>query len=361
MQHAAPPARIVRPARERSLDNFFVDATRNPLYKEKQAKKELVMYQTAIADIKTRLSAAKNILIASHVRPDGDAIGSLLGLGLALQHAGKNVQMVLQDGVPASFRYLPGSDKIQLEPQGTWDTFISVDCADFKRLGKGFENLGKPDINIDHHITNQKFGTLNLIMGDEVATAAILTQCLPQWDLEINAAVATALLTGIVTDTLGFRTANTTPEALRLSAELMERGADLDDLYSRSLVRRAYPAARYWGAGLSSLERTEDLVWGTLTLEDRKSAGYAGNDDADLINIISAIDGSKVGMIFVEQADQHVKISWRAIEDGIDVSKVAKHFNGGGHAAAAGADIPGSLSEIQPRVLQTTREMLGLS
>lgn len=319
------------------------------------------MPSAIIADINARLAAAHNVLIASHVRPDGDAIGSLLGLGLALQNAGKQVQMVLQDGVPASFRHLAGSDKIQKEPQGTWDTFISVDCADFKRLGKGFENIGKPDINIDHHITNEKFGALNLIMGEEVATAAILTNCLPQWGLEIDAAIAAALLTGIVTDTLGFRTANTTPESLRQAAELMEHGADLATLYTRALVSRTYPAARYWGAGLSSLERTDDLVWGTLTVADRKTAKYGGNDDADLINIISAIDGSKVGMIFVEQTDNHVKISWRAIEDGIDVSKVAKHFGGGGHAAAAGADIPGSLSEIQPRVLAATREMLGLN
>ena len=311
-------------------------------------------------EIKERLTRAKHILIASHVRPDGDAIGSLLGLGLALQNAGKTVQMILQDGVPASFHHLPGSDQIKKEPQGTWDTFVSVDCADFKRLGKGFEALGKPDINIDHHITNGRFGTLNLIEGEEVATAAILTNILPQLGMEITAPIAAALLTGIVTDTLGFRTPNTTPESLRQSADLVERGADLADLYSRALVRRAFPAARYWGAGLSSLERTDDLVWGTLTLADRKSAEYGGNDDADLINIISAIDGSKVGMIFVEQDDQHVKISWRAIEDGIDVSKVAKHFNGGGHAAAAGADIPGTLSEIQPRVLETTRKMLEL-
>jgi phosphoesterase RecJ-like protein len=200
---------------------------------------------------------------------------------------------------------------------------------------------------------------LNLIVGEEVATAAILTDCLPLWGLEITQPIASALLTGIVTDTLGFRTANTTPESLRQSALLMDHGANLPDLYMRSLVRRTYPAARYWGAGLSSLDRSDGLVWGTLTLADRKATGYGGNDDADLINMISAIDGSKVGMIFVEQADNHVKISWRALEDGIDVSKVAKHFNGGGHAAAAGADIPGKLSEIQPLVLKTTREMLG--
>ncbi|MBV6394511.1 MAG: Bifunctional oligoribonuclease and PAP phosphatase NrnA [Anaerolineales bacterium] len=314
-----------------------------------------------INSIQERLSKAKHILIVSHVRPDGDAIGSLLGLGLALQNAGKSVQMVLQDGVPASFRHLPGSEQIQKEAQDGWDTFISVDCADHKRLGRGFETLAKPDINIDHHITNGLFGTINLIEGEEVATASILTNLLPQLGMQITAPIASALLTGIVTDTLGFRTANTTPASLRQAAELMEHGAELASLYTRALVSRSYPAARYWGAGLSSLERTKDLVWGTLTIADRKTAQYGGNDDADLINIISALEGSKVGMIFVEQNDRHVKISWRAIADGIDVSKVAKHFNGGGHAAAAGADIPGALSEVQPLVLQTTREMLGLA
>ncbi|OFX12185.1 MAG: hypothetical protein A3J86_03065 [Anaerolinea sp. RIFOXYB12_FULL_60_12] len=313
-----------------------------------------------ISQIKDRLNQAQSILIASHVRPDGDAIGALLALGLALQNAGKTVQMVLQDGVPASFRHLQGHNQVQKEPKGEWDTFISVDCADFKRLGKPFQSGPKPDINIDHHITNEKFGKINLIVGEEVATSAILTDCLPLWGLEITQPVAAALLTGIVTDTLGFRISSTTPESLRQAALLMERGADLPDLYSRALVRRTYPAARYWGAGLSSLERSDGLVWGTLTVADRKAAGYSGNDDADLINVISAIDGSQVGMIFVEQSDKRVKISWRAIEDGVDVSRVAKHFGGGGHAAAAGADIPGSLSEIQPLVLRTTREMLGL-
>ena len=135
---------------------------------------------------------------------------------------------------------------------------------------------------------------------------------------------------------------------------------DMTDLYMKSLVKKTFPAAKYWGAGLSSLEQRDGIVWATLTLDDRKQAGYGGNDDADLINMVSAIDGNKVGMIFVEQNDHHVKISWRALEPGIDVSKVAKHFNGGGHAAAAGADIPGSLSEVQPVVLKTTQEMLTL-
>jgi bifunctional oligoribonuclease and PAP phosphatase NrnA len=310
--------------------------------------------------IKERLAAANKIVIASHIRPDGDAIGALLGLGLALQNAGKSVQMVLVDGMPASFKHLEGSELVKKEPDGNHDTFITVDCADFKRVGKAFEKIGPPDINIDHHVTNEKFGKLNLIEAEEVATSAILTNHLPEWGFEITKPIAAALLTGIVTDTLGFRTSNTTPESLRQAATLMEKGVDLPDLYMRALVTKTFPAARYWGAGLSSLESKDGIVWGTLTVADRKAAGYGGNDDADLINMISAIDKNKVGMIFVEQSDNHVKISWRALEPGINVASIAKHFKGGGHAAAAGADIEGSLNEVRSEVLKKTREMLGL-
>jgi len=317
------------------------------------------MDHKTVGQIKERLNAAERILLTSHVRPDGDAVGSLLGLGLALQAAGKQAQMVLADGVPGSFRHLPGAELIRTSIQGTHDTFITVDCADFARTGKPFQGLPAPDINIDHHITNERFGVLNLIEGEEVATAAILTNYLPAWNLSITAPVAAALLTGIIADTLGFRTSNTTPECLRQAATLMETGVDMPELYMRALVRRSYPAARYWGAGLAALQQEDGLVWSSLTLEDRKAAGYGGNDDADLINVISSIDGNKVGMVFVEQANQHVKVSWRALEPGIDVSSIARHFHGGGHAAAAGADIPGGLHDVRREVLNRTRSMLG--
>jgi len=310
--------------------------------------------------IKARLARARQVLIASHVRPDGDAVGALLGLGLALQQGGKSVQMVLADGVPSSFRHLEGADQIKTDVQRPFDTFITVDCADFKRTGKPFVALRRPDINIDHHITNEQFGELNLIEGEEVATSAILTRHLPRWGYALTRPVAAALLTGIITDTLGFRTSNITPQAMRQVATLMETGVDMPELYMRGLVRRSFEAARYWGRGLLKLERNDGMVWGTLTLEDRRAAGYSGNDDADLINVIASIDGFKVGMIFVEQSDQRVKISWRALEPGVDVSPVAKHFGGGGHAAAAGADVEGALEEIQPRVIRATKAILNL-
>lgn len=298
---------------------------------------------------------ASRIRIVSHIRPDGDAVGSLLGLGLALETSGKNVELVLADGVPASFRHLPGVRKIVRKAQEHADAIVVVDCSDLIRTG-GIVN-SMPDLNIDHHITNLNFAKINYVVPEREATSSILAAVLPNWNLPVNSEVAQALLTGIVSDTLGFRTSNVTPSTLRLAADLMERGANLAELYNRALIRRSYEGARFWGLGLERLQREGRLVWTYLTLEDRLASSYPGNDDADLINILSSIDRSGIGVIFVEQKNNHVKVSWRA-QPGYDVSGIAVQFGGGGHPAASGADIPGSMAEVQEKVLGATRLLL---
>jgi phosphoesterase RecJ-like protein len=297
-------------------------------------------------------------MIVSHVRPDGDAIGSMLGLGLALQATGKQVQMVLSDGVPVGFRHLPGSDQVLRSEKVTADTTIVVDCSDLKRVGKALGDHGKPDIVIDHHFTNGAFGELNLIESEAPATASVLIRHMADWGLTITPMIAANLLTGLVTDTLGFRTMNTRPETLRQAADLMDLGADLTNLYFHGLVRRTLPAARYWGAGLGNLQFVDGIVWTALTLSDRKTSGYAGNDDADLINVVSSIEEGLVSIIFVEQSNGSVKVSWRTQDPNLDVSQVAMRFEGGGHKAAAGADIPGTLPEIIKLVLAETGKII---
>jgi len=308
--------------------------------------------------IKERLQAAKNLLIVSHVRPDGDAIGSLLAMGLALIAGGKRVEMVLSDGVPNSFRHLPGSKRILKAQKNKADLSIVVDCSDLKRVGNALQNYGKPDVVIDHHQTNGSFGVINLIEAKAPATSSILVEHFPAWGLTITPEVAANLLTGLVTDTLGFRTINTTPQSLRQAADLMELGASLSNLYYQGLVRRTLAAARYWGAGLGNLHYQDGIVWTALTLADRFKSGYSGNDDADLINMVSIIDEGLVSIIFVEQTNGTVKISWRTQDENLDVSRIAMKFNGGGHKAAAGADIPGNLAEIKARVLAETGRIL---
>jgi len=306
--------------------------------------------------IREALSNAKSVLIVSHVRPDGDAIGATIGLGLALQAAGKTVQMVLADGLPRSFRFLKGGDLVHHRAKGEFDLSIVLDCSDLLRTG-GVLSDRPPDINIDHHVTNLNFARLNLVMSEAVATSAILAEFMPEWALAIDTDVANALLTGMVSDTLGFRTSNMNAHALYLAGNLVEHGAYLPELYNQALVRRSYEAALYWGQGLSRLNRKDRLIWTSLTLEDRIKAGYTGNDDADLINVLSTVDDTDVSVIFVEQKDGRVKVSWRA-QPGLDVSQIAFQFGGGGHAAASGAEIPGNLEEVQEKVLQATLNLL---
>jgi bifunctional oligoribonuclease and PAP phosphatase NrnA len=311
--------------------------------------------------IKSRIQAAHRALVTSHVRPDGDAIGSSLALSLALIDAGKQVQVVLADGLPDGFKYLPGAELVRTRAEGDFDLIISVDCSDLQRIGSALDGYHAPDIIIDHHVTTQDFGTLNLVEPAAVATASVLADHMPEWGLVITAPIASNLITGLVTDTLGFRTSNTTPGSLRQVAHLMEIGADLSQLYYRSMVRRTFVEAKYWGSGLSSLQCADGIVWATLTLADRKASGYTGRDDADLINIVSSIEDADIAIMFVEQTSNTTKISWRGLKPHVDVSQISLQFEGGGHKAASGAEITGSLAEVQERVLAATRKILDRS
>lgn len=306
--------------------------------------------------IRERLARSERVLITSHVRPDGDAIGSILGLGLALQSSGRSVQMVLRDGVPGNMSHLKGSDQIGTAPSIDFDTFIVVDSGDLKRVGEEIIPR-QPDIQIDHHVTNARFGLINLVDPDAVATSAILAESLPKWGFSIDRDVAGALLTGIITDTMGFRTSNMNSRALRVAADLVDLGADLPNLYFMGLVSRSFEAARYWGMGLTSLQQRDRLIWATLRAEDRAAVGYNNLDDADLTNLLSSINDGDIAVLFIEHSPDLIKISWRS-RPGWDVSQIAERFGGGGHPAAAGAEIRGSLEAVQALVLDATEKLL---
>lgn len=307
--------------------------------------------------IRERLATARKIVIISHIRPDGDAVGSLLGLGNALLNAGKEVQLILEDGMPEKYLGLKNSAKVSRQINGDYDTSIIVDSSDPERVGSVLKGLPQPDICIDHHKTNVLFARINLVEDEAVATAAMLATHIPAWGLTIDKDTASCLLTGIIADTIGFRTSNMGSEALRISADLIDLGADLPALYRQALVNRPYAAMRYWGAGLDRLVKDGDIVWTTLTLDDRIKCGYFDNDDADLINILSAIEGSRIALIFVEQPEGRVKISWRSNAD-VDVSNLAFSFGGGGHKAAAGADLQGELSVVIETVVKASQTLL---
>ncbi len=304
------------------------------------------------------ISRNRTMLLLTHQRPDGDALGSMLGLSHMLRAAGKKTYPVLSEGISSVFRYLPGSGDIRPELPSAFDICILLDCADSERISVPDGTPTRaPELIIDHHVTNGRFAAINLVDPAATATSELIVDLAEGLGLSIPPEAAICLLAGVVTDTLGFRTPNTGLHTLDVVQRLMRDGGSLPETVDRSLHRRSFAAARYWGAGLSRLEREGELVWTSLTLEDRRAAGYPGRDDADLVNILSSIEGQSATVIFIEQDGGKIKVSWR-VGSGLDVTGLAASFGGGGHPAASGASLEGSLEEVIRNVLARTKAWL---
>lgn len=301
---------------------------------------------------------ASTVLVTSHQRPDGDAIGSLLALHISLKEKGHVSHAILAEEVPQRFRFLPQASSIQETTHNQFDLVIAVDCADRDRLSlpPQFAELAI-DLNIDHHPTNTNFAKTNIVNPDASATTQMLHTLMPEFGLPLTADVRTNLLTGLITDTLGFRTENVTPQVLRAAAELLEEGVPLAELYHLVLTQRKFDEVRYWGQGLSRITNEDGLVWTVLDLNDREEAHYTQNDDADLVDVLTTIDEAKIVIIFVEQRQGKIKVSFRARGE-YNVSDLAGQFGGGGHRSAAGAMIKGQLGTITKEVLTAARELL---
>lgn len=313
---------------------------------------------TELAAARAQIAAATRLLLITHIAPDGDAIGSLLGLGLALRAAGKDAVFACADALPDVFRFLPASDEITAAPEGQFDCVIVLDVSDPARMGAvGAQLQRAPDLLFDHHVTNPGFAGLNFIDVQAASTAELLTELLPDLGLPLTADAAQCLLTGLVNDTLGFRTSNTTPKTLALAQTLMQAGAVLHQVYDLSLFKRSYSAVRLWAEGLARMQLKHRMVWARLPLEARQASNFQGTGDADLINVLTSVRDADIALIFVERNDGKVKISWRSVA-GINVSGVAAQFGGGGHAQAAGAEVAGTLDEVEARVLAATRLVL---
>jgi phosphoesterase RecJ-like protein len=311
-----------------------------------------------ITAARSAIEGARSIVVVGHIRADGDAIGSVLGLTLSLRLAGKQALSVLVDGVPSRFRFLPGASEVQTELPSAYDLSVVLDCSDLGRTGLE-EKWGEdaPHINVDHHPTNTSFAGINLVDPQAAATSQMLCSYTGQLDLEIDQEVATNYLAGLVTDTLGFRTSNVTSETLQIAAKLVDYGAPLSDLYHRTLSRRSFASARYWGEGLKNLSHEGGIVWTSLSLENREQSQYSGWDDADLINVLTTIEEARVSIVFVEQLGGKIKISWRS-EPGVNVAEVARTFGGGGHTQASGAMVTGGLEDVTRNVLEATQRLL---
>jgi phosphoesterase RecJ-like protein len=317
------------------------------------------MNPTELTPIGEALRHVQRILLITHVAPDGDAIGSLLGMTWLLRGQGKDVTPACEDPVPSAYTWLPGSQDVVTAGTGSYDLVMSLDCSDERRMGKVFgeEVAGLPLINIDHHITNTYFGTIDWVEPLSVATAQMVLYLTNALDWEVSAAVATCLLTGMVTDTRSFRTSNVNDAAMRAAVQLMEAGASLSDITHRVLEQRPVSSVRLWGQAIESLHLEDGLLWTRVTRDMRQRWATGENGDSGLANFLSGVREADVVVVFTERDDETIDVGMRAAP-GYDVSQVALQLGGGGHPQASGCSLTGNITDIESRVLQAIRRSL---
>jgi phosphoesterase RecJ-like protein len=300
------------------------------------------------------LEAAASILIVTHVSPDGDAIGSLLGLTNALRVRGKSVTAVVDGGVPDFLRFLPGAKKVKSKlRRGKWDLMISVDASDEPRTGVAGDYGRRHStkvINLDHHPTNTRFGDIFLIEADAVSASQIVYEWLVYLNYPLAKDQAVPLLTGLVTDTMGFRTSNVTASTLGVAQQLMSAGASLTEVMQRALVSTPYSTLELWKTAFTSIKLDGKVISAVVTKENLKQAGFHESTDGGLVSLLISIDEAMIAVVFKETNEGRIEISLRC-KPGFDVGQVAFSLGGGGHKQASGATIDGPLDAAQVRVL----------
>ena len=306
---------------------------------------------------------ASKIYVTAHIIPDGDTIGSALGLYWALVQLGKQVRVACADPVPDSFTFLPGYDLIKPQKPSGDELIVMLDSSDLQRLGSLYDGAlyrERPLINIDHHVTNLRFGTLNWIEPRAASTAEIVVEVAQALGAAINQHVAVCLLTGIATDTLAFRTANTTPELMETVAQLMRAGAPLNLIIERTFNTRELSDIKLQGMIFASLHVEDGLIWSDNTLAMRNLAGAGDAAGSGTGTALLAARTANVSIIFVEKQPHRVEVSFRS-RPGYDISPIAFALGGGGHPQAAGCTLSMSLAEAHETVLPKVRALLSTS
>jgi bifunctional oligoribonuclease and PAP phosphatase NrnA len=309
---------------------------------------------TVVTDIVKRIRGATRILLISHVDPDGDAIGSLLGLGVALRRLGKETALACPSPTPAKFAFLPGWDEITSHPEGEFDLFISLDCSDPLRMGDIYTRLisgaATPLVNIDHHVTNVRFGAVNWVGVEAVATAEMVAELVDALEVDIDREIALPLLAGIVTDTRGFRTSNVNAHVLRTASRLLDTGITVAEVLERTLNVRSYSMICLWGKMLQTTHLDGRIAWATLTPQMQQECGSNGDSDGGFVNFLASALEADVGVVFHDRGNGGIEVGFRS-KPGVNIAEVALGLGGGGHPQAAGCTVRGNMAEVQQRVL----------
>lgn len=307
------------------------------------------------------INGSSKVIVTSHVNPDGDNVGSGLALCQALRKLDKEAVFVLDDNIPEIYKFLEGTKEVQkpdtFSDKG-YDLIISVDCGDLERLGSVSELIGdKQLINIDHHTSNTKFGTINLVEESSAATAEIIYRLIKSMGIFIDKSIAECVYTGIVTDTGQFQYSNTNEETHVIAAELIIAGVSPAYIFNKVYQNNPKEKVLLIKEVLKSLEFHYDdkVSCITLTKAQLESISKDELDTEGLINLARDIEPVEVAVFLKEKESNVIRASLRS-KNKVDVCAIAKAFGGGGHVRAAGCTLTGTIEQAKESILSAIQK-----
>lgn len=311
---------------------------------------------------KERIIKSENIYIASHVQPDGDNLGSMLALGLALKKTNKKVYMVETDPVPSDFMFLPGVHYIEkVHNYDNIDLFITLDSSDMERLGQNIKLIDKANfvINIDHHISNTNYGDINIVDSNSGSTAELVFKMIKTLDIKIDKDIGTCIYTGISTDTGSFMYDNTRPETHLIAAELLEIGIDKKKIILNIYQNKSMEKTKLFIKVLENLETYSDnqIAIVQVTNDILLETGAKMEETEGIISFVRDIEPVEVAIMLKEFETKEIKVSMRS-KRYVDVSEICSKFSGGGHVRAAGCTINNSLDFAKDALIQELKKVL---
>jgi phosphoesterase RecJ-like protein len=242
------------------------------------------------------------------------------------------------------------------QPDVAYDLIIALDAGDERRLGRAYADLLPPQpdvINIDHHITNSQFGAINLVQPEATATVEILFELFAALDIRLDEPMAVCLLSGLVTDTLGFRTAGVSGHTLRVASQLIDAGANLYEVTAKALTLKPMSTLLLWQKGLNNMHLEDGLLWTSISNDERQEAGHRDSGSSGLGNMLAEVYQAPVSAVLVETSDGRVSVSFRC-RPPYNVSELAMSLGGGGHHLAAGCTVDGPLSQAEALVVSSS-------
>ena len=322
------------------------------------------MKQSSFEEIGAVLRSEQTFAVLSHVRPDGDALGSQLALGLSLKQLGKDVRIWNEDGMLEKYSFLPSANLLTKPPAAPEDADVAIalDTAIQNRLGTAFPAVksAKTWINIDHHPSNPGYGDIVVIDPVAPATGQILFELITNQKLPMNPAIAENLYVAISTDTGSFQYPNTTARTFEIAAELVRAGVDVGRV--SQLTYENYPRRRVELLrdllGTMKFDANDRVASFSLSMATAKNLGVLPEDNEGLIDHLRAIRGVIVAVFFEELPDGKVRVSMRSKNEKVNVCAICEKFGGGGHVLAAGARVRGTLAEVETKILEEVRNVV---